>query len=111
VLDGHIFLSRELADSGHYPAIDIEKSISRVMPKVVSQEHVLAARKIKQLYSRYMRSRDMIAMGAYAPGHDKELDLAIKMWPKIQQFLQQESHVKTDFSLSQIDLLQLARGT
>lgn len=109
VLDGHIFLSRELADSGHYPAIDIEKSISRVMPKVVNQEHVLAARKIKQLYSRYMRSRDMIAMGAYAPGHDKELDLAIKMWPKIQQFLQQESHVKTDFALSHIDLLQLAR--
>ena len=70
VLDGHIFLSRELADAGHYPAIDIEKSISRVMPKVVSQEHVLAARRIKQLISRHVRSRDMVAMGAYMAGSD-----------------------------------------
>jgi flagellum-specific ATP synthase len=89
VLDGHIFLSRELADAGHYPAIDVEKSISRVMPRVVDEGHVQAARRVKQLVSRYMGSRDMVSMGAYAPGNDEELDLALKKWPTIREFLRQ----------------------
>ena len=72
-LDGHIFLSRELADAGHYPAIDVEKSISRVMPKVASQEHLLAARKVKQWVSKYVANRDMVSMGAYMPGSDPDL--------------------------------------
>ncbi len=88
VLDGHIFLSRELADAGHYPAIDIEKSISRVMPKVATKEHVLAARRIKQLISRHVQSRDMVAMGAYMAGSDPDLDAALKLWPHIKTFLQ-----------------------
>jgi flagellum-specific ATP synthase len=91
VLDGHIFLSRELADAGHYPAIDIEKSISRVMPKVTSREHLLGARRIKQLIGTHTRSRDMVAMGAYMPGNDAELDMAIRLWPHIQTLLRQES--------------------
>jgi flagellum-specific ATP synthase len=91
VLDGHIFLSRELADAGHYPAIDIEKSISRVMPKVTSREHLLGARRVKQLISAHTRSRDMVAMGAYMPGNDAELDMAIRLWPQIQALLRQES--------------------
>lgn len=99
VLDGHIFLSRELADAGHYPAIDVEKSISRVMPRVVSEAHVQAARRMKQLVSRYMGSRDMVAMGAYAPGNDEELDLALKKWPAIRGFLRQE--VNESISLPQ----------
>ena len=99
VLDGHIFLSRELADAGHYPAIDVEKSISRVMPRVVSEAHVQAARRMKQLVSRYMGSRDMVAMGAYAPGNDEELDLALKKWPTIRGFLRQE--VNESISLPQ----------
>jgi flagellum-specific ATP synthase len=90
ILDGHIFLSRELADAGHYPAIDVEKSISRVMPKVVGRDHLLAARRMKQLYSRYMRGRDLVSMGAYAPGSDAELDLALRTWPRIETFLRQE---------------------
>jgi len=90
ILDGHFFLSRELADSGHYPAIDIEKSISRVMPKVVSRDHLLSARRMKQLYSRYMRGRDLVSMGAYIAGSDPELDTALQIWPKIQSFLQQD---------------------
>jgi len=77
ILDGHFFLSRELADSGHYPAIDVEKSISRVMPKVVSKEHLLSARRMKQLYSRYMRGRDLVSMGAYIAGSDPELDAEV----------------------------------
>ncbi len=99
VLDGHIFLSRELADAGHYPAIDVEKSISRVMPRVVTEAHVQAARRMKQLVSRYMGSRDMVAMGAYAPGNDEELDLALKKWPAIRGFLRQE--VNESISLPQ----------
>lgn len=99
VLDGHIFLSRELADAGHYPAIDVEKSISRVMPRVVSEAHVQAARRVKQLVSRYMGSRDMVSMGAYAPGNDEELDLALKKWPAIRGFLRQD--VNESISLSQ----------
>ena len=91
ILDGHFFLSRELADSGHYPAIDVEKSISRVMPKVVSKEHLLSARRLKQLYSRYMRGRDLVSMGAYIAGTDPDLDAALAAWPKIQAFLQQDA--------------------
>lgn len=98
ILDGHIFLSRELADSGHYPAIDVEKSISRVMPKVVTREHLLSARRMKQLYSRYMRGRDLVTMGAYISGTDPELDQALKVWPNIQRFLQQELETKVPIS-------------
>lgn len=91
ILDGHIFLSRELADSGHYPAIDVEKSISRVMPKVTDRSHQLAARRLKQLISKHIKNRDMVAMGAYVAGNDPDLDLALKLWPQIQSFLRQES--------------------
>ena len=92
ILDGHLFLSRELADSDHYPAIDIEKSISRVMPRVTDQRHQEAARKLKQLISRYMRGRDLVAMGAYVPGSDPGLDEALRLWPDIQRYLQQGMH-------------------
>lgn len=89
ILDGHIVLSRTLADAGHFPAIDIEKSISRVMPAVTSDEHQRLARSIKQLYASYQQSKDLIAIGAYVRGSDPQLDLAINMLPKINQFLQQ----------------------
>jgi flagellum-specific ATP synthase len=106
ILDGHFFLSRQLADSGHYPAIDVEKSISRVMPKVVTKEHLLAARRIKQLYSRYMSGRDLVSMGAYVPGSDGDLDAALKAWPKIQMYLQQD--VDANFSITDtVDLLSM----
>jgi flagellum-specific ATP synthase len=107
ILDGHIFLSRDLADSGHYPAIDIERSISRVMPRVTSRQHQLAARKLKLLYSRYMKSRDLLSMGAYVPGGDPELDLAVKIWPAIQAFLQQDSEQVFDMQTSLSGLMKL----
>lgn len=110
VLDGHIFLSRELADAGHYPAIDIEKSISRVMPKVVSRDHLLGARRIKQLISAYMRSRDMVAMGAYMPGNDPDLDAAIRLWPKIQTLLRQEADQVVHLAPTQRELFGLIGG-
>jgi flagellum-specific ATP synthase len=91
VLDGHFYLSRSLAEAGHYPAIDIERSISRVMPRVASAEQVAQARQIKRLFGRFMRGRDMVAMGAYSPGADPELDTALRCWPAIASFLQQSA--------------------
>ncbi len=89
ILDGHIVLSRELADGGHYPAIDVEKSISRVMPMVTSEEHMLMARTLKQYYSLYQQNRDLITIGAYQKGADPRIDQAIAIRPVLEQFLQQ----------------------
>jgi len=91
-LDGHIVLSRLLADAGHYPAIDIEQSISRVMTAITPMDHQLSARRMKALWSRYQRSREMITIGAYAPGSDPQTDLAIQLMPQIERFLRQETH-------------------
>jgi flagellum-specific ATP synthase len=90
ILDGHIVLNRTLAESGHYPAIDIEQSISRAMHSITTPEHQQLARRLKQLYSRYERSRDLISVGAYAPGSDPLLDEAIRLHPHITAFLQQD---------------------
>jgi flagellum-specific ATP synthase len=92
ILDGHIVLSRELAEAGHYPAIDIEKSISRVMGNVVTGEHVDAARRFKQLHSKHNKARDLIQLGAYAPGHDAELDTAVRLATPMRALLQQDMH-------------------
>jgi flagellum-specific ATP synthase len=110
VFDGHVFLSRELADAGHYPAIDIERSISRVMPRVVGSEHLKAARVLKALISKYLRSRDMLAMGAYQRGTDAQLDFAIKHWDRINAFLQQSVDESTGLDASRDALLTLVRG-
>ncbi|MCY1278378.1 Flagellum-specific ATP synthase [compost metagenome] len=89
ILDGHFVLSRRLAEEGHYPAIDIEASISRVMPQVVSAEQLSSAQRFKQLWSRYQQSRDLISVGAYVAGGDAETDLAIARFPAMRQFLRQ----------------------
>lgn len=90
ILDGHVVLSRELAESGHYPAIDIEASISRAMTEITTTAQQALARRFKQLYSTYARSRDLIAVGAYSPGHDARLDEAVNMHPELMRFLQQD---------------------
>ncbi len=110
ILDGHIVLSRDLADSGHYPAIDIESSISRVMPMVVSEEHVLGARRIRQVYSSYQRNRDLISIGAYTKGTDPRIDLAINAEPAINAFLQQGMQQIIDFDHSTADMTTLSGG-
>ena len=89
ILDGHIVLSRELTDAGHYPAIDIEKSISRVMPMVTTDFHQAAARGFKQAYSLYQQNKDLVAIGAYSKGSDAKIDRAIRLKPAMDQFLQQ----------------------
>ena len=110
ILDGHIVLSRNLADSGHYPAIDIEASISRVMPMVVSEEHVQGARRIRQVYSNYQRNRDLISIGAYTKGTDPRIDLAINAEPAINAFLQQGMQQIIDFDHSNADMTTLSGG-
>ncbi|MEP0177530.1 MAG: flagellar protein export ATPase FliI [Paraglaciecola sp.] len=110
ILDGHIVLSRDLADSGHYPAIDIEASISRVMPMVVSEEHVLRARRIRQVYATYQRNRDLISIGAYSKGTDPRIDLSINAEPAINAFLQQGMSQVLDFEHSTADMTTLSRG-
>ncbi len=92
ILDGHVVLSRELAESGHFPAIDIERSVSRVMGSVASREQVAAARRARQLLARYNKARDLIQLGAYVPGHDAELDLAVQLHPQLSALLQQDMH-------------------
>ncbi len=89
ILDGHIVLSRDLADAGHYPAIDIEASISRVQPDLLSEEALERTRRFKYLYSRYMRSRDLLAVGAYVPGADLVLDEGVRLYPRMQGYLMQ----------------------
>lgn len=89
ILDGHIVLSRALAESGHYPAIDVEQSASRVMHNVVSPEHFELARRFRAVYSRYQKSRDLVQVGAYMSGSDPQLDEAIRLQPSMAAFLQQ----------------------
>jgi len=93
-------LNRHLAEAGHYPAIDIEQSISRAMHSITSHAHQQAARRLKQLYSRYQRSRDLISVGAYAPGSDPVLDQAIALNDRIEGFLCQEIHENVGMSES-----------
>jgi flagellum-specific ATP synthase len=89
VLDGHIYLSRQLAEGGHYPAIDIERSISRVMSSVVDEKQLTYANKFKQLYSAYMQSKELINVGMYQSGADKTLDEAIYFRDSLNKFLVQ----------------------
>ncbi len=104
ILDGHIVLNRELAEAGHYPAIDIEQSISRAMQNITTPEHQQLARKLKQLSSRYSRSRDLISVGAYSAGSDPLLDEAILRHEKIEHFLQQDIMERANVQESLEDL-------
>ena len=107
VLDGHIVLSRALAESGHYPAIDIEASVSRVMPDIIKGEHMQLARELRRLYSLYQQNRDLISVGAYQPGSDARIDRAIEKNPAIVQFLQQDMDEAVDISRSVDELKHL----
>jgi flagellum-specific ATP synthase len=98
ILDGHVVLSRELAEAGHYPAIDIEASISRVMVNIVAPEHEQAVRRFRQVYSSYRQNRDLINVGAYQPGSDARVDEAIIMQPQMSRFLQQHMHERVTWN-------------
>jgi flagellum-specific ATP synthase len=100
ILDGHIVLSRRIAESGRYPAIDVEASISRAMHEISSPEQIEAARRLRQHVAIYEHHRDLIAIGAYQKGSDPRVDAAIALWPRIQKFLQQGMYESVDFAAS-----------
>jgi flagellum-specific ATP synthase len=107
ILDGHIVLSRSLAEAGHYPAIDIEASISRAMTALIDDNHLDKTRMFKQMLSRYQRNRDLINVGAYSSGRDALLDRAIALYPRMEAFLQQGFRECANFepSLEMLDAL------
>ncbi|WNP33390.1 flagellar protein export ATPase FliI [Enterobacter kobei] len=92
VLDGHIVLTRKLAEAGHYPAIDISQSISRCMTQIIPAAHQRAARLLKQHYAAYMEIKPLIPLGGYVAGADATVDKAVKLFPAIERFLRQEMH-------------------
>jgi len=98
LLDGHIVLSRKLAERGHYPAVDILQSISRLMPVVTSKEHKLAAQKLREIYAIYIDAEDLINIGAFSPGSNRHIDGAMALIDRIRDFLIQPVRERTDFA-------------
>jgi flagellum-specific ATP synthase len=110
ILDGHIVLSRRIAEAGQYPAIDVEASISRAMHDIVPHEHSAMARRFRQSLSMYQQNRDLIAIGAYQKGSDPRIDAAIAQWPNMQRFLQQDMKEKIGYAASLQALNELVDG-
>jgi len=105
ILDGHIVLTRELAAQGHFPAIDILQSVSRLMPQLAKRQHQEAAKEFRRVYSAYEEHRDLISVGAYQRGANADVDQAIRQLPFIKNFLQQDMSSAVSFSES-LDQLQ-----
>ena len=97
ILDGHIMLDRRLAQRNHYPAIDVLQSISRVMSAIADREHKQAAGKMKNVLATYREAEDLINIGAYKSGSNKNIDFAIEKIDQVNEFLMQETHTKYDF--------------
>ncbi|MEX2257890.1 MAG: flagellar protein export ATPase FliI [Woeseia sp.] len=110
ILDGHIVLSRQFADAGLYPAIDIESSVSRAMMQITSDEHQELIARFRAIYSVYQEHKDVIAVGAYQRGTDKRIDAAIARWPAMLEFLRQGQRQRVDFAASVAALKALLDG-
>lgn len=109
ILDGHFVLDRDLANKGQYPAVNVLKSISRIMNNIVSDDHVKAAERLRELLSTYINSEDLINIGAYKKGTSAEIDEAITRYPQILNFLKQSTNEKVSINESVEALLQLVR--
>lgn len=107
ILDGHIVLSRKLAESGQFPAIDVEASISRVMHSIVDEQHQIHAQQLRHLLSTYNKNQDLISVGAYTQGNDALLDKAISMRELIMAFLRQKTTEKVDYQTAVKQLAQM----
>lgn len=111
ILDGHVVLSRRIADMGRYPAIDVEGSVSRVMNDIVDPEHMRVARRFKQIYAHYQQNRDLISVGAYQKGSDPRVDEAVAMYPRLEGYLQQDMGESVGFDESLQSLRELIPGS
>lgn len=111
ILDGHVILSRKLAQRGHYPAVDVLDSISRVLDDVTDKDHQAARRQVIRMLAKYRQIEDLVQIGAYARGSDPEADVAIEAFPKLEAMLRQERGDPEPFAASRESLLKLARET
>lgn len=107
ILDGHVVLSRNLANKNHYPAIDVLSSISRVMPNIVDADHMEFSRKLKDILAIYKEAEDLINIGAYVKGSNIKIDYAIEKIEKVNSFLKQNVHEKLDFKKTKEDLFKI----
>jgi flagellum-specific ATP synthase len=107
ILDGHIVLSRQLAETGVYPAIDIEASISRLTPQITTPDHMAMTQNFRGIYSLYQQNRDLISVGAYQPGSDPTIDRAVRMHPQMIDFISQNMNQSVDFVSSREQLFQV----
>jgi len=110
LLDGHVVLARKLADRGHYPAVDILQSVSRLMPAVTSDKHKKAAQKLKEIYATYIDAEDLINIGAFSPGSNRRIDGAIALIDKINNFLIQPVRQKTAFEQTVNQLIAITQA-
>lgn len=108
ILDGHIVLSRSIAEAGIYPSIDIESSISRSMNHLTSRLHQKQVLLLKKYYSLYQKNHDLLAMGAYREGADVQLDMALQTYPLIEAYIQQETHEVVTTEMAQTALAGLS---
>jgi flagellum-specific ATP synthase len=109
LLDGHIVLSRKLASRGHYPAVDISQSVSRLMSAVVTEEHRAAAQKLREIYATYADAEDLINIGAFSPGSNRRIDGAISLIDRINEFLVQPVRQRTPFEETVRRLTEIRR--
>jgi flagellum-specific ATP synthase len=107
ILDGHIVLSRRLASAGHYPAVDVLESVSRVMPAITTDEHRQAAHRLLDMMATYREAEDLINIGAYVKGSNPRIDEALKNWERIRSFLRQRAEEKAEFDESIAQLISM----
>jgi flagellum-specific ATP synthase len=110
ILDGHIILSRKLGDMGHYPAIDLLQSVSRLTSKIATPEEKALAQKVREAMALYRNSEDLIQLGAYVSGTNPKLDTSLKCISSIDQFLRQEPHYKASFAETTAQLTGVAQA-
>jgi flagellum-specific ATP synthase len=111
VVDGHIILSRKLADRGHYPAIDVLASISRVMRDTVEPKHMELCQRVRQIIATYRDAEDLISIGAYVDGSDEKIDYSKKMIHRINAFLRQDIAEQVTFQVASNGLKELLGDT
>ncbi|WP_023603884.1 flagellar protein export ATPase FliI [Aliivibrio logei] len=110
ILDGHIVLSREMADAGHYPAIDVERSVSRVMPQITDEEHMLMSKAVRQVLATCRKNQDLVSIGAYKPGTNPAIDQAFTLKPRLDEYLQQRMKETVPFDMCKNMLKMLLSG-